>query len=100
MGRYTERGVQEPVGGDKPPRASPRAVVDLAWLLCGASLTLGVLGFVLESQNDQRVTDSEVLGIVLLAITFPLVGAVVAARRPRNPLGWIFCAIGIAYGLT
>jgi hypothetical protein len=21
-------------------------------------------------------------------------------RRPRNPLGWIFCAIGIAYGLT
>jgi hypothetical protein len=41
-----------------------------------------------------------VVGIALLAITFPLVGAVVAARRPRNPLGWIFCAIGISYGLT
>ena len=40
------------------------------------------------------------VGVVLLAITFPLVGAVVAARRPRNPLGWIFCAIGISYGLT
>jgi hypothetical protein len=36
-----------------------------------------------------------VVGIALLAITFPLVGAVVAARRPSNPLGWIFCAIGI-----
>jgi len=100
MGRDTERGMQAPVGGDKRSRASPRAVVGLAWLLCGASLALGVLGFVLESLNGQRITDSDVLGIVLLAITFPLVGAVVAARRPRNPLGWIFCAIGIAYGLT
>jgi hypothetical protein len=25
---------------------------------------------------------------------------VVAARRPRNPLGWIFCLIGLSYGLT
>jgi hypothetical protein len=41
-----------------------------------------------------------VVGIVLLAITFPLVGAVVAARRPRNPLGWIFCVIGLSYGPT
>jgi two-component system, NarL family, sensor kinase len=41
-----------------------------------------------------------VVGIVLLAITFPLVGAVVAARRARNPLGWIFCVIGLSYGLT
>jgi hypothetical protein len=41
-----------------------------------------------------------VVGIALLAITFPLVGAVVAARRPQNPLGWIFCVIGLSYGLT
>jgi hypothetical protein len=96
----TEGGVQAPARGNKRPPTSPRAVVGLAWLLCGVSLTLGVLGLVLESLNGQRVTDSEALGIALLAITFPLVGAVVAARRPRNPLGWIFCAIGIAYGLT
>jgi hypothetical protein len=72
----------------------------LAWLLCGASLTLGVLGLVLESLNGHPITDSMLVGIVLLAITFPLVGAVVAARRPRNPLGWIFCVIGLSYGLT
>jgi len=72
---------------------SPRATTVLAWLLCGASLTLGVLGLVLESLKGHPITDSMVVGIVLLAITFPLVGAVVAARRPRNPLGWIFCVI-------
>ena len=33
MGRDTERGMQAPVGGDKRSRASPRAVVGLAWLL-------------------------------------------------------------------
>jgi hypothetical protein len=79
---------------------SSRATTGLAWLLCGASLTLGLLGLVLESLSGQPITDSLVVVIALLAITFPLVGAVVAARRPRNPLGWIFCVIGLSYGLT
>ena len=88
------------VSGDDRPWMSPRAVAGLAWLLCAASLMLGILGLVLESLNGHRITDSLVVGIALLAITFPLVGAVVAARRPRNPLGWIFCVIGLSYGLT
>jgi hypothetical protein len=100
MGRDEEHGVTARMRGDERPRTFPRAVAGLAWLLCGASLTLGVLGLVLESLNGHRITDTAVVGIALLAITFPLVGAVVAARRPRNPLGWIFCAIGLSYGLT
>jgi hypothetical protein len=88
------------VRGNDHPWMSPRATTGLAWLLCGASLTLGILGLVLESLNGHPITDSMVVGLVLLATTFPLVGAVVAARRPRNPLGWIFCVIGLSYGLT
>jgi hypothetical protein len=30
---------------------------------------------------------------------FALVGVVIASRRPRNPIGWLFCAIGLANGL-
>jgi hypothetical protein len=26
-----------------------------------------------------------------LFLIFPLVGALIAARRPRNPIGWILC---------
>jgi hypothetical protein len=37
---------------------------------------------------------------VLLAVTFPLVGVLVASRRPGNPLGWIFCCIGLFEGLV
>ena len=88
------------MSGDDRPWMSPQASAGLAWLLCGASLTLGLFGLVLESLNGHQITDSAVVGIALLAITYPLVGAVVAARRPRNPLGWIFCVIGISYGLT
>jgi len=98
--RDAERGVTAAVGGDDRSWMSPRAAAGLAWLLCGASLTLGLLGLVLESLNGHPITDALVAGIALLAITFPLVGAVVAARRPHNPLGWIFCAIGLSYGLT
>jgi hypothetical protein len=88
------------VNGDDRPWMSPRAAASLAWLLCGVSLTFGLSGLVLESLNRHQIADVTSVAIVLLAISFPLVGAVVAARRPQNPLGWIFCAIGIWYGLT
>jgi hypothetical protein len=36
----------------------------------------------------------------LWAMSFPLVGAVIATHRPRNPLGWMFLVIGLSQGLT
>jgi hypothetical protein len=30
----------------------------------------------------------------ILALTFLTIGALVAARRPRNVIGWTFCAAG------
>jgi hypothetical protein len=36
----------------------------------------------------------------LPALTFTTVGAVVASRRPENPIGWIFCAGGLILSVT
>jgi hypothetical protein len=31
----------------------------------------------------------------LLTLTYPTVGALVASRRPENPIGWIFLVTGL-----
>jgi signal transduction histidine kinase len=36
---------------------------------------------------------------VAFAMSFGVVGVVVASRRPENPIGWIFCALGVIGGL-
>ena len=32
-------------------------------------------------------------------LTFPLVGALIASRRPKNPIGWICLAVGFSWML-
>jgi hypothetical protein len=32
-------------------------------------------------------------------LAFPTVGALIASRRPENPIGWIFCGTGLLYGV-
>jgi hypothetical protein len=34
----------------------------------------------------------------LLAVGYSTVGAVVASRRPGNPVGWVLCSIGLSWG--
>jgi hypothetical protein len=33
------------------------------------------------------------------AVSFPVVGALIATHRPRNPIGWLFCVVGLFQGL-
>jgi hypothetical protein len=39
------------------------------------------------------------LVFALLLLTFPTVGTLIASRRPENPIGWIFCAVGLVFGI-
>jgi signal transduction histidine kinase len=41
------------------------------------------------------------VGFAALSIAaFPLMGALIASRRPENAIGWIFCGIGVLWGLA
>jgi hypothetical protein len=71
----------------------------LAWYMCAVSLMMTALGllFMIESHSrtDAPVFDYWLLNTVI-AVSFSPVGAIIAPRLPpRNPIGWLFCAIGL-----
>ncbi len=58
------------------------------------AVTLGMLGSLLLFVNDRFPPPS---GDILLAFgSFLVVGILIASRRPENPVGWMFCVIGLA----
>jgi hypothetical protein len=88
--------------GADPGRVLLRAGVWLVWTAAGVGVTLGVLALVYGALNYDSLTEvlTGVAGQALWAMSFPLVGAVIATHRPRNPLGWMFLVIGLSQGLT
>jgi hypothetical protein len=70
----------------------------LAWTLCGLSvvtvLTISVINAV-SIQHDLLFETT----FVLFVIAFATVGALVAARQPRNPIGWLMCLAALSYAL-
>ena len=81
---------------------SRRTAAWLAWSVWVLSLPFaafsGVLGFLTFSSQPGFNSSFPVL-ISLFAFTFPTVGALIASRRPKNPIGWIFCSGGLLFGV-
>ena len=69
----------------------------LAWSLWGFVLVLmvatGVLGGLAGQISGGTIATFVIAGVVFLAFTS--VGAIVASRRPENPIGWLFLATPI-----
>jgi hypothetical protein len=83
---------------------SRRVAAQLAWSLCGLSLALTALSLILLVLNISRPhTPIHPYWTVntLLAIGFSPVGAVIVPRiAPQNPIGWLFCVIGLLWAVT
>jgi hypothetical protein len=65
-------------------------------------VTLGILALVYGALNYDSL-DAVLTRVALQAVwamSFPVVGAVIATHRPGNPLGWIFLVIGVSTGLV
>jgi hypothetical protein len=63
----------------------------LAWSLLALALLILALGLILWSPDAAGFY----LMFALVAGPFALVGALVASRRPRNPIGWLFLVFAI-----
>jgi hypothetical protein len=74
----------------------------LAWSLCALSLTSVIVWASFRVLNSPTPTgvNQESLPLevwwYLLSVSFATVGALVASRQPKNPIGWIFCAMGLS----
>jgi hypothetical protein len=71
----------------------------LAWGLCAAAVAMLVVGLLLTFMADD-VTPAFDLVLSIALLTFPVVGAIVASRRPENPIGWLFCAAGVLFAAS
>jgi hypothetical protein len=95
--------------GRRPGGISSRAATWLAWWACALSLALTALGLLLLVVSRSPVGAPVYAGApvfdywlvnTLIAISFSVVGAVIAPHfPPQNPIGWIFCAIGLVAGM-
>jgi hypothetical protein len=84
---------------------SRRLAAWLAWSLAGLSLVMFVASIAMyvlarsAQSSGNWVTGgtiSDMLSFVLL-LAFPLIGALIASRRPENPIGWICLADGLLW---
>ena len=71
----------------------------LAWSAWVSTLVGMAFAFLLASLNvpTSSALVTACLSVVILA--FSTVGALVAARRPENPIGWLFCCGALTWGL-
>ena len=71
----------------------------LSTLLIASSLPLDFLTPGFLTPVAQRPDPVLVVSSALLSVACSTVGALVASRLHRNPVGWIFCGLGLLYGL-
>jgi hypothetical protein len=69
---------------------SARASAWLAWSSFALALLILAAGSMLRSPDA-----SSFLLFALIAAPFAVVGALVASRRPRNPIGWLFLTFAV-----
>src|SRR5215216_96812 len=77
---------------------SARSAAWLAWSVCAFSVALTLLDVLLKPLTPPIPARELGLGYAVFStiglLVYPTVGALVASRRPHNPIGWIFCGIG------
>src|SRR5215212_3651383 len=103
--------------GREVGRMSRRTAAWLAWSVCAVCVALIVFALSLDFFTPDSLASSDFAdsltssGFVLLlragpafavltgmlSLVFPAVGAIIASRLPTNPIGWIFCGVGLLY---
>ena len=81
-----------------------KVVTRLAWTLCLLCVGLAAASLIFALLNGRTLgeifVEEGIVMIATLTVAFSVVGAMIASHRPRNPIGWIFCAAALFQGLS
>ena len=83
---------------------SPRTAAWLAWSVCAASMTLLALSLLLillgwSTPQPRGWVSWQAQAIMAVAVVgAPILGGLVASRRPESPYGWLW--LGLSLGLA
>ena len=91
----TETGAQEERGVGRWPS---RATGWLAWSVCGLTVVLIACAVALGILNRSDVAAAAIFPLALTVSA--MVGALVASRRPENPVGWFFLGSAGCFALA
>src|SRR4051812_49742120 len=81
------------------PRVLAGGLGAVSGLLAVGALALTVVNLGTEAPPGLRARPGD-LPLTVALLTFTLVGVVVASRRPRNAIGWLLIAEGLAWTLA
>jgi uncharacterized membrane protein YhdT len=84
-------------------RISRHVATRLAWAMCAVSLALTALSLLLLSLNLSHPNIhifGSWLDTTLSALSYTPVGALVASRRPSNPVGWLLGLYGLVISIS
>src|SRR5206468_3537999 len=70
----------------------------LAWALGLVALALTAAGLALGAKNGDNPWSYGGASALVLLAAFGGLGAILASRRPTNPIGWIFIFTGVMFG--
>src|SRR3712207_9378050 len=85
---------------------SRRTAAWLAWSLCVLCVVLAVAGLILALLNGLTLGEiflawsgPPVATLLTQIVSFSVVGALIASHRRENPIGWLFLAAALFYGI-
>jgi len=62
-----------------------------------------LLEFLTYDPTDIMIMNDWIPGIAvplgILSLVYPTMGALIVSRLPRNPIGWLFCGVGLLYAI-
>jgi signal transduction histidine kinase len=67
----------------------------VSWTIAWVAIALSVGALVFLALNGFERVDKFSLGAIILGVSFPLVGALIASAQPKNAVGWVFIVVGL-----